>query len=327
MNELLKQIIAEIFPSEDMKTYLSENIDKLWRYQVLNMISGAMVPLKRKLVMFEALEIEEQKCGNYFAEKDDLFRDKDLIQTFGQFAEGIKRAVEELEISTKENGILLMQEKQLIDGEDCIIGDLPFFSYEKFLSYMKEYQQNREEGLEYDWHKVEKYQEDEKGNLEETHEYIFVNGELFFYSNLTDDEFDCWPDDNLNLPVPFKAGDIILVEPMPFSVRKKGLILDIGDNSDCCCVQVMHKNERGWIDTAALKHSSMFYSNMSYPSVSALYTAHIYDGELEEDETFLAVGKEFISDSKMRGSQLWDCLPILEEDFCMETIKRCVNKR
>lgn len=320
MKALIKSIINEIFPSEDMKNYLSENIDKLWRFRIIDMIAGSMAPLSRKLEMFIALDKAEKKNPGYFVCKDDQFEDEELRPGFEQYAKGIKKAIDELRITSKEDGLLLMQERELMDGYNRIVGDLPFYSFEKFLSYMKEYQQYREEGSLYDWHHVEKYQEDDNGNLEQTYEYIYINGELVFYRNLSCDDYDCWPDENLNLPVPFLPGDIILVKPIPFSLCKKGLILDIGDNCDCCCVQIMHKDEDGRIDTAALKHSSMFYGGFLYPTVSALYTAHIYDGELEENEKFLEIGKEYISGSKDRGMKLWDILPIAEEDFSLETI-------
>ena len=56
LKALIKSIFNEIFPSEDMKNYLSENIDKLWSFRIIDMIAGSMAPHSRKLEMFIALD-------------------------------------------------------------------------------------------------------------------------------------------------------------------------------------------------------------------------------------------------------------------------------
>ena len=40
MEEVLKQIIENIFPSEDMKNYLLEKVGELRKCQIINMIDG-----------------------------------------------------------------------------------------------------------------------------------------------------------------------------------------------------------------------------------------------------------------------------------------------
>lgn len=105
-----------------------------------------------------------------------------------------------------------MQERMLQDGEHKILGDLPFFNYEKFDAYLDDYFKYADElsnEEKHRWHMIEKYVEDENGDLLEVCDYILVNGEEMFYCYENDSDFNCWPNSDLNLPVPFKPGDII----------------------------------------------------------------------------------------------------------------------
>ena len=325
MKELIKSIICNIFPSEDMKAYLCEHVDDLRKSQIMDMIAGAMIPLERKQRFFERLaEIEE---ANGAVSMDEYLESESYWEApYRMYAEKIAKALADLHIKSKEGGVLLMRECELREGEHKLLGDLPFFSYDKFDTYLDGYMENIEDYI-YDstlfWHELEKYVEDEKGDLKEVCDYIFVNGEVMFYTYCED--FDCWPDSDLNLPVPFQPGDIIEVNAAPFSKKKKGVILQIQDNHDCCAIQVLHLDSENMIDNAALKHSSFFYDDNGSIVLSALYTASIYKGALKESEDYLKIVSEFVDGDEAKGDALWCKLWIPLEEFTKEYIENNVK--
>ena len=329
MEELLKQIIGNIFPSEDMKKYLCEHVSELRKWEIMEMIAGAKIPLEKKRSFFERLADLEDTNGCATSEKNnkpEFFWEA----SYRKYVEKIEQALNDLHIKSKEEGMLLMQERMLQDGEHKILGDLPFFSYEKFDAYLEDYFKYADElsnEEEYRWHMIEKYNEDENGNLVEVCDYIFVNGEVMFYCYEDDSDFDCWPNSDLNLPVPFEPGDIIEVDAKPFSMKKKGVILQIGDNIDCCCVQVLHAKDGSIIDNSALKHSSYIYDNNGWINLSALYTASVYKGILEEKEEYLKIASDFIAGDEKKGYALWDVLMVPVEEFTKEYIENNVQLR
>ena len=303
MEELLKQIIGNIFPSEDMKKYLCEHVSELRKWEIMEMIAGAKIPLERKRSFFERLADLEDTNGCATSEKNnkpEFFWEA----SYRKYVEKIEQALNDLHIKSKEEGMLLMQERMLQDGEHKILGDLPFFSYEKFDAYLEDYFKYADElsnEEEYRWHMIEKYNEDENGNLVEVCDYIFVNGEVMFYC--------------------------IEVDAKPFSMKKKGVILQIGDNIDCCCVQVLHAKDGSIIDNSALKHSSYIYDNNGWINLSALYTASVYKGILEEKEEYLKIASDFIAGDEKKGYALWDVLMVPVEEFTKEYIENNVQLR
>ena len=328
MEELLKQIIENIFPSVDMKKYLCEHVSELCKWQIMSMISGALVSLDKKREYFMKLaEIEAVDESVVFDTEEES--KSYLDAPYSVYVKKIDKALADLHIKSKDEGVLLMQERILYDNEHKIIGDLPFFSYEKFETYLKDCLENNEDFCDetgHAWHIIERYEEDKNGDLIEGCNYVFVNGEVMFYTYC--DDYDCWLNPDLNLPVPFKVGDIIEVNARPFAEKKRGVILEVGDNWDCCCVQVAHlarlKDGIG-IDHSALKHSSYFYDNDGYIDLSALYSAAVFKGTLTEDEEFLRIVSEYVDGDEDKGRALWRVLDVPVEKFTKEYIENNVK--
>lgn len=110
--------------------------------------------------------------------------------------------------------------------------------------------------------------------------------------------------DNLNLPVPFKAGDLLEFDGYPFGPKCHVLILWIGDNCDCCCVQGLAINEEDEWSCGAVKHGMVSYSY--FPKISYLYSARLYDGELPENERVLLEIRDYIGGDTKRGEELYE---------------------
>ncbi len=56
-----------------------------------------------------------------------------------------------------------------------------------------------------------------------------------------------------NIPIPFHAGDIVTLDCRPFAPVSHTVILKIGDNRDCCCLQSLYREDNGTWDTEAVK--------------------------------------------------------------------------
>lgn len=110
----------------------------------------------------------------------------------------------------------------------------------------------------------------------------------------------------LYLPVPFAAGDVITIDCRPFVPFKHGVIVSIGDNHDCCCVQCLYAKSDGTLDVGALKHSHVFDDGVT-PYISPLYGAQKVQSSLpSEDEYFREIGDAIA---------LWDTEWRKQEDF------------
>lgn len=88
---------------------------------------------------------------------------------------------------------------------------------------------------------------------------------------------------NLNLPVPFKSGDIVTLDCSPFAEPCHMLILNAENNWDCCGLRGAFTDEGGKLHIDSVKHGHCF--PMHYISrLSPLYRMSLYSGPLSEDE-------------------------------------------
>lgn len=91
----------------------------------------------------------------------------------------------------------------------------------------------------------------------------------------------------MNLPVPYRPGDILEVSCDPYVSEPHYCILtEVGN--DCCGVQCLYPGENGRIEFGALKHGHYFF-NCYYASwyLSPLYGTRVYAGELPRECEFM----------------------------------------
>ena len=97
----------------------------------------------------------------------------------------------------------------------------------------------------------------------------------------------------------------MLADNYPFGPDEKFIMLKIGDNQDCCCLQALSRKQDGTWNVGAVKHGMM--GDTIYPRISALYTADTYIPDLSDSEdAILAKVSELVSGDEKRGSELWD---------------------
>ena len=110
--------------------------------------------------------------------------------------------------------------------------------------------------------------------------------------------------DNLNLPVPFKPGDIVKLDVMPFSDKKHAVIMEKLNQYDCCAVQIFFYDEKSKLyDTGALKHARGLNPDTV---LSPLYRLEKYDGELDDNEEILREIGKYIDGDGEKGRTLWN---------------------
>lgn len=111
---------------------------------------------------------------------------------------------------------------------------------------------------------------------------------------------------HLNLPVPYRPGDILEVGCAPYVTEPHYCILtEVGD--DCCGVQCLYPGENGRIEFGALKHGHYFsgcFDRKQY--LSPLYGAKIYTGELSGEYKFMKPLSEKLHKDPAFGKVLWE---------------------
>ena len=159
------------------------------------------------------------------------------------------------------------------------------------------------------WYEATKWIKGEQGKYVKACAYIIVGGELW-YIDLEDAEkkycsCDFYDGISLNLPVPFKAGDIVEYDGYPFTPKQRILIANTGDNLDCCSLQSIHWDyHNNYWSGGAVKHG--FLGIDMYPGVSALYTMHRFGETLDESEEILRRCATYIDGDEDRGEKLED---------------------
>ena len=181
-----------------------------------------------------------------------------------------------------------------------------------------------EEGADGDacqWYTLQKWVPDGGGNLINTFVYtLFGDKPVFFRKRcgeragvtVFDTRFGgCVPE--LNLPVPFAVGELLRVDCRPFFPPLPALLLEKGDNRDCCCLQVLYRDTDGEWRTAALKHGLRLRTLSGEPYVAAdrlspLYRLTTWTGELPNGCAPLTEAQKYLNGEEAKGRRLWEML-------------------
>ena len=152
--------------------------------------------------------------------------------------------------------------------------------------------------------------------------YITLKGDIWFYkfdydykkkyekNPNTEQKIEklnvCSNSEDLNIPTPFKVGDILTIDCRPFAELRKVLVIEIGDNRDCCCLQGLYIDNQGEIHIGAIKHNSVFREYECIPQISSLYKAEISKDELSENDKPLQIMSEYLNGDEEKGKRLWE---------------------
>ena len=342
--KLKKDIIKELF-SQEMGDYLCENINCLNENNFSEIIGLSLLDIQKKYEYSIELKLRylETECKNALdnLERNDdeifylreLSRNTDLEYLLDRnekhkcYCSDIIRAIDIInhEIGfgdrDEEHGLMpfldyknvfkYINDDKIVekDGKDFLYDDLYYFKLEKYK------RRDRNDILKNNYNYSYQYM----GDMYLVCEYYIVNNKIVYYREYDYSRFDeikcflpkfvynryIYDSGDLNLPIPFKAGDLVSCNLKPFSNNKNMLIVSVGDNKDCCAVQVAFIDQYGKLSVGALKHSDM-RQNQVFPCISPLYTLRsIKEDELtlHENLTFIYIQKKIDGDEK-RGREV-----------------------
>ena len=116
---------------------------------------------------------------------------------------------------------------------------------------------------------------------------------------------------DLSIRVPYKAGEIVLVDMSPFIAPFPAVIIEAewDDYTDCCQPQIAYINHNGMIGTGALKHLPH-----RSPRFSPLLRLERYKHTLEGKDEPLQIISEIVGKNPKKGEQLNDLVRDEESD-------------
>ena len=247
--EKYERILCRFMPSEQMREYLKTV--ELSEYEIDDLICGAPVSLETK---------------SEFA--------------FGESKTNIDRSLYELNNVGK--GELLYLTRAWYDFD--VYGEKqspekPFANRESLVSYLRAEAEECEGYGEYSWEIVEKWKL-ENGEYRRLYTYWFIYDEVIFFSKENEKGFKfSYGSRDLNLPVPYEPGDILVVDCTPFAPPVTATSTEKVNNFDCCGVQITYTDPySGEQRTKSLKHGLIMDGvECPYiPMLSPLYRINAY---------------------------------------------------
>lgn len=294
MNEYVKnnnvqdKIIDRCILSEEMRNYLKKQ--ELSVFTLTDIIAGSPQYLRKKLELY------------------DLIGDNGYTNSFRQETE---KALAEL---TLDEGDVLCLEEWWYDND--ILGEKasftgPFTTLHAALGYIKESFTDEEwDDDEACWSILEKWVPgNEHGKMDNTYTYYLIKDEVVYFTsddniNNSFSGFHGYVDSmNLSLPIPFKPGDIVILDSLPFVPIRLAILLEV-NNSDCCGVQILYRHGDGLWRTGALKHGAGWKD--TWPMLSSLYRLSLYQNELNETDKVLLDIQDYILKKEHNGALLWE---------------------
>ena len=311
-------ILETFFPSSHpMRSHLLNA--KLHKAQVLAMILGAPVPLTIKQEWLSKLSNKEPAVFRDALQLAQLEEKADcdlqvMIRYLYEksFTTALADVEEALEQTKLRDGEILYLKEYWYDDDlkgERSSGTASFLSLGKALEYV------RHDLRECDyspgdtiWYVLEKWSLSDDGEMEHRCTYYLVGDEIVWFEKMRRDKHDRWcrfpvscdyssASRNLDLPVPFEVGDIVMVDCTPFRPIKAAVIIEAGDGA---MLQALVQNENGKWRTGAVRNTSLF---SDYPLVSSLY--RMARMETLEGSGLLDEVAEALVGKPERGTALW----------------------
>lgn len=307
--------LERCMPSAMMRTYLQTA--ELMYWQIVDLIMYAPISINVKL---------EELCKVHADARERW--DEELIHASYIAIENIEEAISFLEA----DGVFSVEPSGFDDETKDTEGyfDRVCASIEDVQEYIRNDLAIGEVGPEdLRWYDICKWVKDANGKYVEACRYIIARDEII-YSEVNDDisKLECtdiygiYDIGNLNVPVPFRAGDLLEFNGYPFGPKCHALILDIGDNWDCCSVQGLALDDEGLWSCGAVKHGMVALGYM--PKISYLYSAKLCEGPLGENELALQKIGDYIGHNKKKGREIYDIIwaDHLTDDALLEKLPK-----
>lgn len=231
-------------------------------------------------------------------------------ESFTAALSDVEEALEQLKLQDGE--ILYLKEYWFDDDlkSENSSGTAPFLSLEKALDYVR-YDLRECEYKPGDtiWYVLQKWSLGDDGEMEHRCTYYLVEDEIVWFERMKRDKRDrCGLPESfdyssasrsLSLPVPFKVGDIVLVDCTPFRPVKPAIIIEAGEG---VMLQALVQNEDGKWRTGAVRNTSLF---SDCPLMSSLYRMERYGEAPEGRDGLLFELQDALAAGPARGAALW----------------------
>lgn len=278
-----KDLASRLLSSREMAVYLADQ--KLSVGTLIETIQGAPVPLEDKREIFQSLARQYGGPFLNLAQQADKAI-QGLVTKPGEFFY-IKNCLPDYDTGFVD-----------VDGME------PYPNLNSAMEGIRRFLLEEEcaENSVY-WFLLEKWSLNGEGQYVCPYTYTVADSKILFY-NRAGEGYLFEQSTHLNLPIPFRPGDLVRLDCAPFAFRANAVILEVGDNCDCCCVQAMFREANGNWSAGALKHGHTF-PNYYMPLLSPLYRlATVRREDLAEDEKLLEEVSRFVSGSGERGASL-----------------------
>ncbi len=299
--ELQRGVLEEFMPSESMWAYLYGQ--SLSNEQIADLIIGSPADISAKAEWLRKL------AGLYG-------------EPFTHHADAVEDAVKALEPA--ENDLFLLKSMWYDDEllrADCT-NVTPYSSLDAVIEELRsEFDSLKTEDYPDDvpllWYELEKWNLEADGSYSNPYTYTLIEDEIVYftinrklnggsagsadtyrYSSSTRD---------LDVPVPFKPGDIVDIDCWPFAPPVQAMIIKTG--SDPRELQALYRNQYGKWMTGAVKQGHLFAN--SYVNMSLLYVIE-YAGSIREPLLWEA-GALLKGDGE-KGKRFWDMFWDKEEE-------------
>ena len=325
----MEEVLRKCGFEEQMVVYTLES-GLLPEALVTEIISRAPVPLNKKLEMLEKLQKKNDLNYKAFCSVSELiWKDADFelvkqeildIFSLGAY---ISKGIHDIKLAKYwlKHGIYYLFAERY-DTYMFIEKSCPIGMFRSFLNAMKRIEHDErfdcegsgDEPLADWWYRLEVWIEDYGSwGSDNKHEYNFYiyKGKVCWFERLREEKeadgvSSFMPENkdffggtlDLNLPTPFKIGDIVNIDCTPFGPPFHALIIEAKHQHDSCMPQVLFKipfTDR-WT-TSSLKHKQ-FYKDAELqhyePVLSPLYrlrTVRKYE-LTEDDDLLIRIGKE-----------------------------------
>lgn len=288
--KLKEKILDKCDLSDTMRNYLLEDYVTLTKFNLIDIIINSDISLTKKKDIFEELLYDDKESDNEYE------------KNFEDYFNSTKLAIDEL-YTNDPNQLFIFN---LIIYEDSIndsfvYESVPFKGYIQILDYIKEnYEEDFNKDEDFSWVEIEKYT---LNNDKYERKYLY-------YLNIGESEPSYYSKDNLycdgytgkdmDIPIPFAPGDILTLNISPFCINKYVLLIEV-DNSDCCGVQCLYKNDNGLYDVTALKHGFCYdtYFSPKSPMNNLIKTSDDIKDDHELD--VLRKVSKFIEELRNKG--------------------------
>ena len=269
-----EEIIGNLIKDKAFADYLTKA--NLNEYDMAKLVCHAPISLFEKQSLYKKLlEEKNGESGNV----GDRFSYENYLRI-------VTKAIDDLNIP--KDGTFLLVGHSFDNGYDERFECAPLRSYRAAKKYLNElFSGGGEENI---WYTLEKWlpESEETLGLREVCEFAFIGKEPCFYKNLRyfydekfrkinrrqlmpENDFTLFSSGNdLNLPTPFRSGDILHIDCRPFAPKTSVTVTDNRSRFDCCNPQCEYTGENGEKKRGALKHSRIYKEDV-IESVSPLY--------------------------------------------------------